>query len=223
MQPNLLKHSPGYPPAATLENIVASGPPAYGMAGITARLSSGAAALLAAAGKKDSRPLWITVWGGANTLAEALRTLRASRPADLDPIVHRLRVYSVSDQDDAGPWIRREFPQLVYIVKPSTPDSAEYGTATWTGISGDVFYANCEGADPALVTNPWLDEHIRGKSALGRRYPRFAFIMEGDTPSFLGLLANGLESYRSPSWGGWGPLPVPPALRREPRDLDAGR
>jgi hypothetical protein len=110
----------------------------------------------------------------------------------------------VSDQDDAGPWIRREFPRLFYIVKPSTPNSEEYGTATWTGISGDVFYANCEGADPALVTNSWLDEHIRGRSTLGRHYPRFAFIMEGDTPSFLGLLANGLESYRSPSWGGWG-------------------
>jgi hypothetical protein len=28
--------------------------------------------------------------------------------------------------------------------------------------------------------------------------------MEGDTPSFLGLTDNGLNSYRNPSWGGWG-------------------
>jgi hypothetical protein len=35
-------------------------------------------------------------------------------------------------------------------------------------------------------------------------YPKFAFIMEGDTPSFLGLLDNGLNSYRRPDWGGWG-------------------
>src|SRR3569832_645748 len=28
--------------------------------------------------------------------------------------------------------------------------------------------------------------------------------MEGDTPSFLGLTNNGLNSYRNPSWGGWG-------------------
>ncbi len=205
VQPNLLKHSRDYPSAAALEKRVASGPPAYGLAGIQAgKLSSGAAALLAAAEKNDPRPLWITVWGGANTLAEALGHLRATRPKDLDAVVARLRVYGISDQDDAGPWIRREFPGLFYIAKPSTPDSGEYGTATWTGISGDVFYANCEGADASLVTNQWLDEHIRGKSALGRHYPRFAFIMEGDTPSFLGLLANGLESYRSPSWGGWG-------------------
>jgi hypothetical protein len=205
VQPNLLRHSPDYPAAGTLEKLVAAGPPSYGLAGIQpARLSSGAAALISAASRKDARPLWITVWGGANTLAEALRQLRATHPADLDATLARLRVYSVSDQDDAGPWIRREFPGLFYIVKPSTPNSEEYGSATWTGISGDVFYANCEGADPGLVTNQWLDAHIRDKSALGRHYPRFAFIMEGDTPSFLGLLANGLESYRSPSWGGWG-------------------
>ncbi len=35
-------------------------------------------------------------------------------------------------------------------------------------------------------------------------YPRFLFIMEGDTPSFLGLTENGLNSYRNPDWGGWG-------------------
>ena len=61
-----------------------------------------------------------------------------------------------------------------------------------------------EGAEPSIVTNAWLDEHIRSKGALGKRYPQFEFIMEGDTPSCLGLANNGLESFRSPAWGGWG-------------------
>ena len=30
------------------------------------------------------------------------------------------------------------------------------------------------------------------------------FIMEGDTPSFLGLIANGLNAQDKPNWGGWG-------------------
>jgi Protein of unknown function (DUF1593) len=30
------------------------------------------------------------------------------------------------------------------------------------------------------------------------------FIMEGDTPSYLGLIDNGLNAYRRPDWGGWG-------------------
>jgi hypothetical protein len=28
--------------------------------------------------------------------------------------------------------------------------------------------------------------------------------MEGDTPSYLGLIDNGLNGYRRPDWGGWG-------------------
>src|SRR5262249_57635324 len=46
--------------------------------------------------------------------------------------------------------------------------------------------------------------NIRAKGPLGKLYPKFEFIMEGDTPSFLGLTNNGLNSYRNPSWGGWG-------------------
>ena len=38
----------------------------------------------------------------------------------------------------------------------------------------------------------------------GQLHYGMAFIMEGDTPSFLGLTNNGLNSYRNPSWGGWG-------------------
>jgi hypothetical protein len=54
------------------------------------------------------------------------------------------------------------------------------------------------------VTNEWLDANIRSKGPLGKVYPRFAFIMEGDTPTFLGLIDNGLNSWRRPDWGGWG-------------------
>lgn len=155
--------------------------------------------------RDDPRPLWICIWGGANTLAQALIDLRSTHPAaETERVVQRLRVYASSDQDDAGPWIRREFPGLFYIVMPSTQDGQEYVYATWTGISGDLYYRNCAGADPSLVTNEWLDRNIRSKGPLGKLYPRFLFIMEGDTPTFLNLLDNGLNAYRRPDWGGWG-------------------
>jgi hypothetical protein len=54
------------------------------------------------------------------------------------------------------------------------------------------------------VTNEWLESNVRSKGPLGKMYPKFAFIMEGDTPSYLGLIENGLNSYRRPDWGGWG-------------------
>src|ERR1044072_1521053 len=203
---NLLRHAAGWPEAAQLDAMVATGHPAYGMSAVgLEKLSPGAEAIIQATDRADARPLWITIWGGANTLAQALLHVRATRSAaEVDQFILKLRVSAISDQDDAGPWIRREFPKLFYIVKPSAPDGSEYYYATWTGISGDFYYRNCAGADSSLVTNEWLEKNIRAKGPLGKVYPKFAFIMEGDTPAFLGLTNNGLNSYRNPSWGGWG-------------------
>src|SRR5579872_719852 len=206
VQPNLLLHAKGWPAARDLDARVFTGQPGYGLATTGAdKTSEGAEAIIRAADRNDDRPLWICIWGGANTLAQALLHVRATRPAaDLDKLVAKLRVYSISDQDDTGPWIRREFPNLFYIVQPSTPTGGEYFYATWTGISGDAYYRNGDGASMTTVTNEWLDANIRSKGPLGKVYPRFAFIMEGDTPSFLGLIDNGLNAYRRPDWGGWG-------------------
>jgi len=205
-RPNLLKHAPGWPAAEDLDARVFTGQTAYGMAATGAgQFSEGARAIVRAADREDERPLWISIWGGANTLAEALQQVRAGRgPKEVEKFVAKLRVYSISDQDDAGPWIRREFPDLFYIVMPSTPTGEESYYATWTGISGDVYYRNGAGADGTTVTNEWLDANIRNKGPLGKLYPKFLFIMEGDTPSFLGLVDNGLNAYRRPDWGGWG-------------------
>jgi Cellulose-binding Sde182, nucleoside hydrolase-like domain/Cellulose-binding protein Sde0182, C-terminal domain len=203
---NLLLHAKGWPSAEELDSRVFAGQPGYGMAATGAgKVSEGAEAIIRAADRDDARPLWVCIWGGANTLAEALMHVRKTRkPEDVKKFVEEFRVYSISDQDDAGPWIRREFPGLFYIVQPSTPTGGEYYYATWTGISGDEYYRNGAGADFSTVTNAWLDAHIRSKGPLGKLYPRYLFIMEGDTPSFLGLIDNGLEAFRRPDWGGWG-------------------
>ena len=204
---NLLKHATGYPTKDHLLSLTFTGQTNYGMAAVgEGKTSSGSRALLAAADKADSRPLWVSVWGGANTLAQALLDARRERTlSELDKLVAKLRVYTISDQDDAGPWLRREFPGLFYIVSPSTTDSKEYWRATWTGISGDRHYKNGPGHKFELVDNPWLEENvIKNHGPLGALYPRLAYIMEGDTPSFLGLIENGLGWAESPAYGGWG-------------------
>lgn len=206
IQPNLLKHEPGFPEAASLRALVKPGQPSYGMAAVGDELlTEGAALLIEAADRNDARPLWVTAWGGNNTLAQALWHVRKTRaPQEVDVFVNKLRVYTISDQDNAGPWIRREFPNLLYIVSPSTPDGAQYYLATWTGIAGDRYYRNAPGADFTTVTNEWLEEHIRSKGPLGAAYPKYEYIMEGDTPSYMNLIGNGLAGHYNPSWGGWG-------------------
>jgi hypothetical protein len=216
---NLLKHRPGFPLAATLRDAVSTGQPDYGMAAVgPGKASPGSASILRAIDRHDTRPLWITVWGGANTLAQALVDLRGSRPAaDVEQMISKLRVYSISDQDDAGPWIRREFPTLHYIALPSPPDGEQYAYATWTGISGDRFYRNASGADFTTFTEEWVNAHIRAKGPLGAHYPSPCCIYEGDTPSFIGLIDNGLASAMSPSFGGWGGRYVWRQFYGEPR------
>ena len=206
VQPNLAKHAPGFPTAAALRRVVTSGQPSYGMAAVGPdKTSPGAELILRAALASDPRPLWIVAWGGTNTLAQALLEAKATRtPSELEAIVGKLRVYAISDQDDAGPWIRREFPGLSYVATPSTQNGEEYYFATWTGISGDRFYRNAPGADFTTFTDEWVNANIRSKEPLGKLYPFPCCIHEGDTPSFLGLIDNGLASAMSPAYGGWG-------------------
>ncbi len=219
VQPTLATHAAGYPTAAALHALVTTGQPGYGMAAVgTDKMSPGADRLVQAADRADPRPLWVLAWGGSNTLAQALLRVRDTRPPDqLQTFVSKLRVYAISDQDDAGPWIRREFPTLAYIAIPSTPDGDQYYQATWTGISGDRFYRNGDGADFTTFTDDWVNANIRSRGPLGKAYIYPCCIHEGDTPSFLGLINNGLASAMSPSYGGWGGRYVWRQFYGEPR------
>ena len=77
-------------------------------------------------------------------------------------------------------------------------------TRPGVGISGDNFHGRFVGADFSIVDNPWLDQNIRSKGPLGDQYPQTKFLMEGDSPSFLYLIDNGLGDPQHPDWGGWG-------------------
>ncbi|MDL5513531.1 DUF1593 domain-containing protein [Arenibacter sp. M-2] len=203
---NLEKHESGFPSGDDLYSKITEGLPEYGVQAIGAGKDSPASELLIkAVDKNDTRPLWVTVWGGPNVLAQALWKVRETRSKKaLEQFVKKLRVYTISDQDDSGPWIRKEFPDLFYIVSPGFNAGGGYHHATWSGISGDFFHARCDGADFSIVTNEWLDRNIRKKGPLGAEYPRWDYLMEGDTPSFLGLINNGLSYPEHPEWGGWG-------------------
>jgi hypothetical protein len=162
--------------------------------------------LIEAVERDEPRPLWVTVWGGPNVLAQALWKVRETRSAEeLSRLVAKLRVYTISDQDNSGPWIRKTFPELFYIASPGIHAGGAYHYATWSGISGDRFHGRFPGADFSLVDNDWLDQHIRkGHGPLGAQHPHTEFLMEGDTPSFLGLVDNGLNTPEQPNFGGWG-------------------
>lgn len=204
---NLLLHEPGYPTAEYLHTVIREGLPKYGMNAVgEGNDSTGSESLISAVDREDSRPLWVPVWGGPNVLAQALWKVKQTRSAEqLAKFVAKLRVYTISDQDNSGPWLRKTFPDLFYVASPGMHAGGAYHFATWSGISGDKFHARFTGADFTIVDNPWLDEHIRkNHGPLGAEHPHTEYLMEGDTPSFLGLVNNGLNAPEHPNWGGWG-------------------
>lgn len=197
IQPNLVKHEDGFPDMETLLAKVKQGIPVYGMGGVgDGKDSEGADWIIKILEEEDPRPLWISVWGGANTLAQALHKINKTKsPAEVKRLISKLRVYTISDQDDSGIWMRRTFPDLFYIVSPGG-----YGSATWIAITSFSKDLNNE-----CISNKWLAENIQqGHGPLGALYPDVAYGMEGDTPSWLSLIGNGLNVPEHPEWGGWG-------------------
>lgn len=197
VRPNLLLHQKDYPTEAYLHSIIKKGPALYGMQAVgKKKTSEGAAWIIENLKDNDDRPLWICAWGGVNTLAQALFQMKEELTAkQLSQYLAKIRIYTISDQDDSGIWIRKNFPTLFYIVSPGG-----YGNATWGGIN-----AVADGADNKKVSNQWIARNIQqGHGPLGACYPDVAYGMEGDTPSWLNLIPNGLNAPEHPNWGGWG-------------------
>jgi hypothetical protein len=197
IQPNLLKHEQGFPTAQALQALVKQGLPLYGLEGVgKGKDSEGSEWIIKVLEKDDNRPLWISVWGGPNTLAQALWKIKETKSqAEANRLIGKLRVYTISDQDDTGYWLRKTFPDLYFIVSPGN-----YGTATWNAINRFV-----KGANNEVISNKWLADNIQqGHGPLGSLYPDVAYGMEGDTPSWLMLIPNGLNNSAIPNFGSWG-------------------
>lgn len=197
VRPNLLKHEKGYPKAQRLLSVIKKGLPKYGMEGVGKdKDSEGSEWILKMLEKNDERPLWISIWGGSTILAQTLWKIKETKTdSESARLIKKLRVYAISDQDDTGMWIRKNYPDLFYIVSPGP-----YEEGTWSGINKVVKNANND-----VVSNFWIAENIQqGHGALGAAYPSVVFGAEGDTPAFLHLINNGLNAPEHPNWGGWG-------------------
>ncbi len=194
---NLNIHEPGYPKTEALLNLVKEGSAEYGMNGVRdGKDTEGSDWIIKILEENDDRPLWISVWGGPNTLAQALyRISETKSEKEAKRLYAKIRVYTISDQDDSAIWIRTNFPVIFYIVSPGG-----YFRSTWIGINRFV-----QGIDNQTISNTWIAENIqKDHGPLGAQYPDVGYGMEGDTPAWLSLIPNGLNDAELPNWGGWG-------------------
>lgn len=179
--PILRKHSGGFPDADYLKSVVKRGQAVSNMCGVGAgKDSPGSELIISAVDKQnDSRPVWLVAWSGMNTIAQAIWKVHETRTSEeFKKFADKIRIYDVLGQDDAGAWIARHFPDIFYIRNTQV-----YG---------------CGPSDE------WIAENIQSKAPFGVTYPDRKWAAEGDTPSFLYVLANGLNVPDSISYGGWG-------------------
>ena len=156
--------------------------------------SPGSQLIIDLADEDDERPVWISVWGGGNTLAQAIWRVKQNRtPADLKKFLNKLRVYTITDQDrdqktpfsdSSHQWLRREFEQDLFFIWDECAWKFQNGT-------GKKHWNEYE-------------LHVQGHGHLGKVYPKYKYGVEGDTPAFLYLLPIGLNDPNVPTHGGWG-------------------
>ncbi len=146
----------------------------------------------------DPRPVWIQAWGGCNTISRALRIIQEDYPDRMEEVAEKTRLFLIWEQDETYQtyirpnWEKFDIPTII-------SDQFDCMAYIWPKVlPADVqryFEAN------------WMTNNIlKDRGALCDVYEnnKGAFNAEGDTPSFLHCIPNGLRSMESPENGGWG-------------------
>lgn len=194
---NLLLHNPDYPSVEFLKSITVLGNenPEY-LKGVPPYADSeGADLIIKELQNLDDNLLHINCWGGVNTVAHALWKFRKNYPAEFKKKAPNVRLITIDFQDEAGDWIVKNMPEIRIIR-----NNAFHMTWNYHSIDKPLKHNPHQN----LMSKKWLYENVKtNHGPLGAWYPQDN-VSEGDTPSFLNFVNNGLNAYVNYSLGGWG-------------------
>ena len=191
--PVLRAHSKGFPSPDRLRGITKQGvrdeSPLAGYGAPT----EGSKWIVDRARKRDSRPLWVLVWGALEDVAQALH--------DAPDIADKIRVYWIGGPNkkwgsNGYNYIVENFPGL-WIIENNT---------AYAGFIGNR-------ADPGKYQTGNFDQCLRGAGACGDAVTRYSkgIVKMGDTPSLLYLMTGDPENPCEEHWGGqFEPMDVSP-------------
>ncbi len=226
---NLLHHSSDFPKPDALRLVVRSGQVNRGVDNLLkGKETPGSRQIIETVDSSDEI-LYISIWGGAHDLAQALLDMSNSRsPEEAGIFISKLRVYAILDQDGlnnvhpmgTGEWIRQNFPGLRYV------ESGPLAISPFAGSFRGIYQNDSKGGNfeelplvkpglEKLNDTSWIIENVINWGPLGERYPNSVHqspqsernrkgVKEGDTPSWFFVLPNGLSNPEHPEWGGWG-------------------
>jgi hypothetical protein len=199
--PNLKLHADGYPSADYLASIVKNGqgdPESLGE-GHDSEASDHIIKVVDEATEK----VHIAIWGGQRELAQALLKVQQTRKAEeVQAFCEKIQVHAIGDQDGHRNLVMDTFKHITYIAD---------GYA-WRVKFGDRELSAFRGmymtGDISMQDGDWVRKNIHGHGPLSAGYQLNGHgtngMKEGDSPSFLGLIRNGLNVPERPDWGGWG-------------------
>ena len=225
--PNLIQHDPNYPTADALRAMTHIGN--ISNVGEMEEVTDGSEFLKELFLDDDPRTLYVQTWGGTNTTARALKSIEEEYSGTEEwediqqKIYDKLVVYIILDQDDSyANYIAVNWPNLKVLNDRGNfwlfayawgffPEyDSTYLKADWMtenlldkGALMENYYTMGDGK---IVPGEWYEE-LRGIDHYLETHPnysRYDFISEGDSPSFLYLVDNGLRNAEDPSYGGWG-------------------
>ncbi|RIH67189.1 DUF1593 domain-containing protein [Mariniphaga sediminis] len=151
----------------------------------------------------DTSAIWLQAWGGSNTIARALKTIEEKYPERKTEVSRKARLFLIMFQDSTyHSYIRHSWPELTVIVstafesigypwrKRVPEELQQYYKGTWMNKS--ILFNHGE------LCNIYKERLYKPNRRTGD------FISEGDSPSFMHEIQNGLSNTENPSWGGWG-------------------
>jgi len=220
---NLHIHNPDYPDKEYLLSVLKVGNENSADLGKAPPLiadNEGAQLIIKLLTDDDPRPVHILSWGGANTQANALWQIKTNYPDKWPAAAAKARLYCIWYQDGGGLWIQKNLPEVKMYASCVTVDvnSLTYKNNddswryVWDYMSVDYYWKNRLSQNPkaiqTIMDKPWLAENIKvGHGSLAAAYSQ-EYTSEGDTPSFMPLVDNGLQQDTDYTLGGWGGRPI---------------
>ncbi|NCI48198.1 DUF1593 domain-containing protein [Sediminibacterium soli] len=225
--PNLRKHDANYPSPRRLKSLVRIGN--IDFESEMDHDTEGSDFIKKLLLDADPAPLFFPVWGGTNTVARALKSIEDQYKgtpqweAIQKKVSAKATLYIILDQDQTyQKYLSANWPDLTILLNRSMFWCFAY---LWDKTVPKPYLSYLDG--------PWHKEHIKfGHGALASSYflwgdgqklandsdhtqgdtaealknnmKKYAFISEGDSPSFLYLLNTGLRNLENPGYGGWG-------------------
>ena len=151
--------------------------------------------------KSNNQPIWFLAWGGINTLARALNTIQEQHPNQMAYVAKKMRFFFIWEQDNTyQSYIKPNWGK--YNILTIISDQFQAIAYDWKKIIPKE--------KQKVFTGTWMNNHILQNHgplcALYRAHKNGDFRSEGDSPSFIYCILNGLRDgeLNHPNWGSWG-------------------